>query len=98
MRRYHTHRNSTLCSLQSAVSSLSTGPVAPSDMVGGSDVDLIMKACMADGTLLQPHTPAMAIDAQFIQSAFGSGSEGGKEGREGEIDRWVWGGLSFDMC
>lgn len=57
--------------LQAAVSTLSKGPVAPSDKIGRSDVALILKSCTADGTLLQGDTPAMAIEAQHIQAAFG---------------------------
>ena len=38
---------------QAAVSTFSCGPVAPSDGIGFSDSSLIMKSCMADGTLLQ---------------------------------------------
>ena len=39
--------------LQSAVSTLSKGPVAPSDKIGASDSKLILKSCMSDGRLLQ---------------------------------------------
>lgn len=39
--------------LQAAASSLSSGPVAPADKIGSSNVELIMMSCMADGTLLQ---------------------------------------------
>lgn len=64
--------------LQSAVSSLSTGPVAPSDKIGASDATLINRACTSDGTLLQPDTPAMAIDAEFVHKAFGTGGVDGE--------------------
>eukprot|EP01012_Entosiphon_sulcatum_P028632 TRINITY_DN3468_c0_g1_i1.p1 TRINITY_DN3468_c0_g1~~TRINITY_DN3468_c0_g1_i1.p1 ORF type:complete len:750 (+),score=126.46 TRINITY_DN3468_c0_g1_i1:23-2251(+) len=56
--------------LQSAVSSFSGGPVAPSDMINGSDPSLILRACMPDGTLLRPSQAATAIDAQFLNYAF----------------------------
>ena len=39
--------------LQAAVSTLSTGPVAPSDGLGFSDPALILRSCMSDGALLQ---------------------------------------------
>ena len=39
--------------LQAAVSTISAGPVAPSDMIGASNVPLIMMSCMKDGRLLQ---------------------------------------------
>ena len=44
--------------LQAAASTLSAGPVAPSDPVGASDVELILKSCAADGKLLRPDRPA----------------------------------------
>eukprot|EP00051_Salpingoeca_urceolata_P017933 m.248958 g.248958 ORF g.248958 m.248958 type:complete len:817 (+) comp19081_c0_seq6:1182-3632(+) len=56
--------------MQGAVSALSTGPVAPSDAVGFSNVSLIRMTCMADGRLLQPSAPARAIDANFLPEAF----------------------------
>ena len=62
--------------LQSAVLTLSKGPVAPSDAVGKSDVSLIMRSCMADGTLLQPSVPATRIDATFVSEALGDGANG----------------------
>lgn len=42
--------------LQSVASTLSAGPVAPSDAIGYSNPDLINMACMTDGTLLQVRT------------------------------------------
>jgi hypothetical protein len=39
--------------LQAAVSTISAGPVAPSDMIGASNVPLIMMSCRKDGRLLQ---------------------------------------------
>ena len=35
--------------LQAVVATLSRGPVTPSDKIGSSDRDLIMRSCMADG-------------------------------------------------
>lgn len=63
--------------LHSAVSSLSKGPVAPSDKIGCSDAALILRSCMANGRLLQPDKPAMLIDAAHVQKAFFSGSATG---------------------
>ena len=56
--------------LQAAVITLSKGPVCPSDAIGKSDVPLIMRSAMADGTLLQPARPATQIDSAFAASAF----------------------------
>jgi len=70
--------------LQSAVLTMSRGPVTTSDENGKSDVPLIMRSCMKDGTLLQLHQPAFALDVQFVQKAFGSGGPVGQ----------VWSGFS----
>merc|ERR1711937_38172 len=40
--------------LQAVVSSLTTGPVAPSDKIGLSNVSLILRACDQGGRLLTP--------------------------------------------
>jgi hypothetical protein len=61
--------------LQSAVSTLSKGPVAPSDKIGRSDVPLIMKSVAADGRLLQGDKPAMMIQAQHNARAQLPGTE-----------------------
>ncbi len=57
--------------LQSAVSSLSRGPVAPSDAIGKSDAALINMACMPDGTLLRPERPATELDMVFVTKSLG---------------------------
>ena len=51
--------------LQSAVISLSNGPLAFSDRIGYSDVDLIMRCCSTSGLVLRPDTSATMIDAYF---------------------------------
>ena len=63
------------------VASLSRGPVTPSDNIGASDVALIMRACMADGTLLRPDRSATALDSMFRAAAFGHGGPAGQVGR-----------------
>jgi len=55
--------------LQAVSSILSRGPVYISDEIGVSDVDLIMKTCRQDGTLLQPSKPCTAIDKNFLAKA-----------------------------
>lgn len=63
--------------LQAAISTISAGPVAPSDKIGYSDAALIMMSCMKDGRLLQPSRPATAIDATFLKrSGLGNGPDG----------------------
>ncbi|XP_050411208.2 uncharacterized protein LOC126825587 [Patella vulgata] len=66
--------------LIAAVATLSTGPVGPSDKIGFSDVELIMRSCDADGLILKPNKPAMAIDARILELAFQDGI-----GPEGEV-------------
>lgn len=62
--------------LQSAVLSLSDGPVCPSDAVNASNASLILHACDASGKLLRPDRPATAIDAVFTSQAFGGDLQG----------------------
>jgi hypothetical protein len=71
--------------LQAVVSTISKGPVAPSDKVGRSDAALILKSCASDGKLLQGDKPAMMIDAAHVHKAFrneeiGSSATAGPDG------------------
>nr|KAG5688829.1 hypothetical protein BaRGS_017061 [Batillaria attramentaria] len=80
--------------LQAMVSTLSMGPVGPSDMIGHTNVSMLMQCCRADGLVLRPSKPATAIDKQFWQKAWG-----GNIGPDGEVwttysqigDRWTFG-------
>ena len=58
------------------MSTISKGPVAPSDKIGRSDAALILKSCMKDGRLLQGDKPAMVIDSAHVQKAFVGGGNG----------------------
>ncbi len=49
--------------LQAAISTISAGPVAPSDKIGYSDAALIMMSCMKDGRLLQVQCKAVQCNA-----------------------------------
>jgi len=62
--------------LQSAVITLTNGPVAPSDKIGASDAALIMRCCDAGGRLLSADRPAAEIDAHFAHSAGFGGVDG----------------------
>lgn len=55
--------------LQAVVSTLSTGPVFPSDAINDSDVGLILRACMADGRLLRPDRAATNLDSNILAKA-----------------------------
>jgi len=66
--------------LQAAVTTLTKGPVCPSDGVNRSDVPLIMRAAMADGTLLAPQRPATKLDTALVAAALG-----GAAGPRGEV-------------
>ncbi|KAL3880433.1 hypothetical protein ACJMK2_032671 [Sinanodonta woodiana] len=59
--------------LQSAVATLSTGPVGPSDKISATDPDLLMRCCNQDGLILKPSRPATAIDKQLHRLAFDDG-------------------------
>ena len=60
--------------LESAVATLSAGPVQIGDGIGYSDTKLILKSCRKDGRLLQASRPATPIDAAMRQSALQDGS------------------------
>eukprot|EP01065_Artemidia_motanka_P043655 TRINITY_DN6088_c2_g1_i1.p1 TRINITY_DN6088_c2_g1~~TRINITY_DN6088_c2_g1_i1.p1 ORF type:complete len:802 (+),score=237.62 TRINITY_DN6088_c2_g1_i1:100-2505(+) len=62
--------------MQSAALTFTGGPVAPSDMINGSDAALVMRCCDASGRLLSPDRPAAEIDAYFTYLAFGIGVNG----------------------
>jgi len=51
---------------EALVSSLSGGPVGPSDKIGASDSSLILRTCRKDGLLLKPDRPATPIDIMFL--------------------------------
>jgi hypothetical protein len=55
--------------LQAVVSTLSTGPVFPSDAINSSDVPLIMRSCMSDGVLLKPDRAATNVDSNIMAKA-----------------------------
>ncbi len=63
--------------LQTIVTTLSTGPVGPSDMVGGTNASLVMQTCRAgDGLLLRPDRPATTVDSAFVSAVWGSAAWG----------------------
>ncbi|XP_070579108.1 uncharacterized protein [Ptychodera flava] len=72
------HSREPYTELQSVVSTLSTGPVGPSDKIKYSNVSLIMRSCNSDGLLLKPSKPATSIDLQILQKALGSGGPDGE--------------------
>lgn len=59
--------------LQAAVATLSAGAVMPNDGVGRGDAALIRRSCMADGTLLQPARPAVALGRLLVSEALAGG-------------------------
>ena len=52
------------------VSSLTRGPVAPSDMVGHSDPALISRHCDTSGRLLRASSSATSVDSTFSFRSF----------------------------
>lgn len=62
--------------LQAAVATLSAGAVMPNDGVGRGDPALLRRSCMADGRLLQPSRPAVALDQLLMEEAFAAGPRG----------------------
>jgi hypothetical protein len=53
---------------EALISSLSGGPVGPSDRIGHSDRELIMHTCRQDGVLLKPDRPATPLDVMFLDN------------------------------
>lgn len=72
------NRTEPFAALNAAVATLSRGPVTPADGIGHFNASLIMRACMADGQLLQPDAPALALDTQIRRLAFGAGGPDGQ--------------------
>jgi hypothetical protein len=64
--------------LESAIITFTAGPVAPSDMIGGSNAELIKRSCNSDGLLLKASLPAKSIDATFAYRAFGTAGPDGE--------------------
>eukprot|EP01051_Picozoa_sp_SAG22_P018769 SAG22_NODE_3260_length_1825_cov_1.060255_1_plen_394_part_10 len=62
--------------LQVAVAALSTGPVTPGDLIGATPAELVLRACMSNGTLLQPDRPATPIDASILAMVSGGALRG----------------------
>ncbi len=54
------------------VAALSGGGVAPGDVIGGTNVPLVMSTCRADGTLLKPTTPSAFIDRYWLSHVVAS--------------------------
>jgi hypothetical protein len=51
------------------IAALGGGGVAPGDVIGGSDVPLLMSTCRQDGALLKPTTPSAFIDRYWTQTS-----------------------------
>ncbi|XP_078489098.1 uncharacterized protein LOC100181073 isoform X2 [Ciona intestinalis] len=56
--------------LQAAISTLSKGPVGPSDGIGNTDRNLLMKCCRLDGLILKPSRPITSTDETIMKLAF----------------------------
>merc|ERR550539_1171766 len=75
---HYSDKNEPWPRLQTISSILSRGPVYISDEIGFTDVDLVMKTCAQDGTLLQPTKPCTLLDKAFL-------GRSGFEGVTGEV-------------
>ena len=52
---------------EALISILSAGMVGPSDRIGASDPELLLRTCRKDGLLLKPDRPAAPLDAMFLE-------------------------------
>jgi len=62
--------------LQAVVSTLTGGPVAPSDGIGDLDRELLAKSCRKDGKLLRPDVPARIVDSALRSTVFAAEAAG----------------------
>jgi hypothetical protein len=53
--------------LETLVSAISAGPVAPADRIGSLNADNLMQTCRSDGILLKPDGPARTMDLVFSE-------------------------------
>lgn len=60
--------------LQLAVSTLSMGPVGPSDRLSFEDTALIMRTCDTNGRILKPSMPLAVFDGYYTARAYGGSS------------------------
>jgi hypothetical protein len=74
---YGDHVNEPTPRLQSAIATLSAGPVAIGDGVNYTNRSLLMRSCRADGRLLQPSRPATPLDCTVLDAALGDGAATG---------------------
>lgn len=68
--RYGLHAKEYFAELESAISTLSSGPVGPGDKIGLMNESIIMRCCAMDGLILKPSKPITAIDNQLYAEAF----------------------------
>ncbi|HUR76311.1 MAG TPA: hypothetical protein VMZ22_00035 [Acidimicrobiales bacterium] len=59
------HTQSEHAEVEALLSALSTGPVGIGDPLGRADASVVRRTCRADGVLVKPDTPVMAIDRAF---------------------------------
>jgi len=63
---------------QSAISTLSTGPVGPGDAVNYTNIEVIMKCCRPDGLILKPDRPLTTINALISDWALSNSQSQGE--------------------
>lgn len=80
--------------LHALISTLTNGPVFPSDAINCSDTTLILRSCMSDGTLLRPEHAATNIDSNILDKALARGT-GRKEPGEIETTTSTVSGLTY---
>ena len=59
------HTRSEHAEVEALLSALSTGPVGIGDPLGRADPAMVRRTCRADGVLVKPDTPVMAVDRAF---------------------------------
>ena len=77
--------------LHALVAVLSLGPVAPGDAVGFMNATLLRSTARADGLLLRPDRPCLALDEGLLQGGsigFCNGNRSGLKYVREETTRW----------
>jgi hypothetical protein len=86
---FHSAPGSDTREVEALLAALSAGPVGIGDALGAADVELIARACRADGVLVRPDVPVAAIDRAAYEAPVWSGELlVGSAHTDHAADRW----------
>jgi hypothetical protein len=70
---FHSGRGSATRDVEALLAALSAGPVGIGDRIGEADVEVVRRACRADGVLVRPDVPIAALDRAAFDAPVWSG-------------------------